>query len=71
MTLEEFEEKTARLSQINVEIQDLMPSIMRSGGSQETARIDAAIWAERLQPLFDEHHRISEELKQAIVSPKQ
>jgi hypothetical protein len=67
MTKDEFDKLSARLTEINNEIQRLMPSFMGAGGAMMDARIDSQAWAQKLQPLFDEHTEIVARLKAATV----
>lgn len=66
MTREEFDRDTARLAELSHLIPALLPEILKAGGSKEQARVDAKVWAERLDPLFREHHEIAARLKAAI-----
>lgn len=52
-----------RLQEINQEISAILPEFQASGGSAAKARLDARIFAERLEPLFNEHHAIAMKLK--------
>lgn len=67
MTRDEYDQLSDRITEINNEIRRLMQEFQQAGGSMMNARIDAAAWAERLQPLFDEHHEIAERLKREAV----
>ncbi len=63
---EEIERRAARIAEINREIARLLPDFLRAGGDMAAARVDAALWADRLDPLFDEHHRLSVEIKDIL-----
>jgi len=55
---EEIGRRIERIDEINREISNLTPEFLRAGGNMDAARHDAAIWADRLKPLFEEHRRL-------------
>lgn len=67
MTRDEYDSLVQRLIEINREFARLEPEIMKAGGSKDKARVDSAWWAQRLGPLFDEHHEIVQKLQSAAV----
>lgn len=59
---EEIRRRADRITEINREIAELMPEFLQAGGNMDAARHDGRIWADRLDPLFEEHHRLAQEI---------
>ncbi|MBN9034179.1 MAG: hypothetical protein BGO05_16640 [Rhizobiales bacterium 63-7] len=60
--MEEIRKRYERIEQINSEIVALKPEFLAS------TRADIAIWADKLAPLFEEHHRLKTEIDALLAS---
>ncbi|MCV3738367.1 hypothetical protein OCK02_19355 [Rhizobium sp. TRM96647] len=60
----EFDALAARLNEINREVASYVPSFRQAGGGMAQARADAATWLGVLDPLFEEHARVVDRLRE-------
>ncbi|MCQ8875467.1 hypothetical protein NP945_26885 [Mesorhizobium sp. LMG17149] len=63
----EYDRLAARLTELNQMMAGVLPEFSKAGGSQQKAQEDAHLWAERLGPIFDEHHAIATRMRQLVA----